>query len=81
MAPAGFQPTIPASEWPQTHCLDRVATGIGKFLSTPSNVKLVIHRMILIESLMTTQKKLEDSVLVLKVSFSFDALTATHKPR
>ena len=26
---AGFEPTIPASEWPQTHALDRSATGIG----------------------------------------------------
>ena len=28
-APTGFEPTIPASERPQTHALDRVATGIG----------------------------------------------------
>ena len=26
---AGFEPTIPASEWPQTHALDRSANGIG----------------------------------------------------
>ena len=29
MPPAGFEPTIPASERPQTHALDRTATGIG----------------------------------------------------
>ena len=29
MLPAGFEPTIPASERPQTHALDRTATGIG----------------------------------------------------
>jgi hypothetical protein len=29
MPPAGFQPTIQASERPQTHALDRPATGIG----------------------------------------------------
>jgi len=29
MTPAGFEPTIPASEWPRTHALDRVATGTG----------------------------------------------------
>ena len=29
MPPAGFEPTIPASEWVQTHTLDRAATGIG----------------------------------------------------
>jgi len=26
MPPAGFEPTIPASEWPQTHALDRAVT-------------------------------------------------------
>jgi hypothetical protein len=25
----GIRPTIPASEWPQTHALDRTASGIG----------------------------------------------------
>ena len=29
MPPAGFEPAIPASERPQTHVLDRAATGIG----------------------------------------------------
>jgi len=29
MPPAGFEPAIPASEQPQTHVLDRAATGIG----------------------------------------------------
>jgi len=29
MPPAGFEPAIPASELPQTHALDHVATGIG----------------------------------------------------
>jgi hypothetical protein len=27
--PAKFESAIPASEWPQTHALDRAATGIG----------------------------------------------------
>jgi len=27
---AGFEPTIPASERPQTHALGRAATGIGR---------------------------------------------------
>jgi hypothetical protein len=30
MPPVGFEPTIPASERPQTHILDREVTGIGK---------------------------------------------------
>ena len=29
MPPAGFKPTIPASEVPQTHTFDHMATGIG----------------------------------------------------
>ena len=29
MSPAGFEPTIPANERPQTHASDRAATGIG----------------------------------------------------
>jgi hypothetical protein len=29
MPPAGFEPAIQASERPQTHVLDREATGIG----------------------------------------------------
>jgi hypothetical protein len=29
MPPVGFEPAIPASERPQTHALDRTATGIG----------------------------------------------------
>jgi hypothetical protein len=35
-APAVFEPTIPASERPQTHALDRTATGIG-FVTTRSS--------------------------------------------
>jgi len=30
MPPAGIKPTIPTSERPQTHALDRAATGIGE---------------------------------------------------
>ena len=29
MPPAGCEPTIPASKWPQTHALNRASTGIG----------------------------------------------------
>ena len=34
MPPGEFEPTIPASERPQTHALDRPAAGIGISLST-----------------------------------------------
>ena len=33
MPPAGFEYTIPASERPQTHTLDRATTGIDKLMS------------------------------------------------
>ena len=29
MSPAGFETAIPTNEQPQTHALDRAATGIG----------------------------------------------------
>jgi hypothetical protein len=32
MPQAGFEPTIPASERPQTHALDRAANSLGTFL-------------------------------------------------
>jgi len=34
MTPAGFEPAIPASEWPYAHILDRAATGIGIHIPT-----------------------------------------------
>jgi hypothetical protein len=34
MPPVGFKPTIPVSERPQTHALDRAATGIGSLFFT-----------------------------------------------
>jgi len=32
MPTTGFEPAIPASEWPKTHALDRVVNGIGSTL-------------------------------------------------
>ena len=40
MPPARFEPTIPASERPQTHTLERAATGIGLLYSVPKNIRL-----------------------------------------
>jgi hypothetical protein len=42
MASVGFEPAIPASERPQTHALDGVATGIGR--------KRLQHRRIILAS-------------------------------
>jgi hypothetical protein len=36
MPPVGFEPAIPASERPQTHVVDRAATGIGSLFEYTS---------------------------------------------
>ena len=41
MFQVGFKPTVPESEWPQTHALDRAATGIDNFQST--TWKFTVH--------------------------------------
>jgi len=48
MLPVGFEPTIPGSERPQTHALDRAATGTGTCLlcaeinyTVPDNIAAV----------------------------------------
>jgi hypothetical protein len=63
-APAGFEPTVPASERPQTHALDRATTGIGSrpYLSMIKYRPFVIYRV--------SQEKcaiLRDSVPYVKV--------------
>jgi len=40
MTPVGFEPTIPASVRPQTHVLDRTATGIGLAVSSAHKNRL-----------------------------------------
>jgi len=40
MLPAGFKPTIPASERPQTHALDCASTGIGFKINVDPNFLL-----------------------------------------
>ena len=46
-APAGFEPAIPASEWPQTHALlDRTATGISFFLAFSSHKCSSVHNTV-----------------------------------
>jgi hypothetical protein len=43
MPPAGFKPTIPASARPQTHALDRAATGIGSLYITVPDYSAVVR--------------------------------------
>jgi len=40
---AGFETPVPASEWPQTHSLNRAATGIGVFLTNAMLIAWLIH--------------------------------------
>ena len=39
--PAGFEPTIPAGEWPQSDALDRAATGTGISYLISNNKQLI----------------------------------------
>ena len=50
--PAIFEPTIPASEWPQTHALDRAATGTGLFTVNRMKFEITvgINRLVLCNS-------------------------------
>jgi hypothetical protein len=43
MPQAGFEPTIPASERPHTHVLDRAATGTGNSTSLVANSPPNVH--------------------------------------
>jgi len=51
MPPAGFEPAISASEWPQSHPLDRSATGNGQIdaytIHTPMTLRHSEHCMII----------------------------------
>jgi hypothetical protein len=42
MPPAGFEPTIPASERPKTHALDGAATVIGLYTDAATNSKVYV---------------------------------------
>jgi hypothetical protein len=48
MPPAGFKPTILASERLQTHALDRTATGIGTRLLVPIIIKCKLWRTLIL---------------------------------
>jgi hypothetical protein len=51
MPPAGFEPTIPASERPQTYALDLAATGIGR-QNTYVTVKFEFLREVLMNTVL-----------------------------
>jgi len=45
MPPAGLEPTIPGSQRPQTHALDRAVTGIG-FLKFSTSIIINLNRTV-----------------------------------
>jgi hypothetical protein len=47
MPQAGFEPTFPATERPQTHALDRPAPGIGRTSFT--NTKFILHTLLIFQ--------------------------------
>ena len=49
MLPARFEPTIPGSERPQTHTLDRAATGIGMFVALVTHTNVALCTYICVE--------------------------------
>jgi hypothetical protein len=51
MPPAEFEPTILVSERPQTHALDRAATGIGNNNNNNKSLRFAYHRVIFLQSL------------------------------
>ena len=53
MPPMGFEPTIPASERPQTYALDRAATGTG--ICTPLSPRNALE--FVTDSLFTKQNR------------------------
>jgi len=42
MPPVAFNSTIPASQWPLTHTLDRVTTGIGRQYALLYNEDVIV---------------------------------------
>jgi hypothetical protein len=45
MVPAGFEPTIPASERPQNHALDRAANGIWVLFKESENMQMFLFTL------------------------------------
>jgi hypothetical protein len=56
MPPAGFEPTIPASERPQMHAIDRAATGTGTDEKYRNKIQCVSFALVKRSSLRYTWK-------------------------
>ena len=46
MPPVGFEPTIPASDWQQTHALDRASTGTDPRIMVTSEIFVIMFNSI-----------------------------------
>ena len=53
MLPARFEPTIPGSERPQTHALDRADTGIGMYVALVTHIYVALCTYICVELVIT----------------------------
>ena len=75
MFPVGFEPTISAGERPQTHALDRAATGTGKtYFITSQNQKVVVKYLqsySLTVARVTLQNKPIFILHILHIKFTF----------
>ena len=65
MPPVGFEPTISAGERPQTHALDRAATGTGRtdFVAMGNTRLLMVHwtpRVAYCETCTNTKKNMQN---------------------
>jgi len=49
MLPARYEPTIPGSERPQTHALDRAATGIDMYVALVTHIYVALCVCICVE--------------------------------
>ena len=47
MPATGFEPATPESQWPQTHALDRAATGIGGIIINNDKIIIIIKIIII----------------------------------
>jgi hypothetical protein len=59
MPPVGFEPTIPASERPQTHALDRAATEFGEYV-----LRLAVYQN---QTVFVLARNMCDSMLRVKI--------------
>jgi hypothetical protein len=73
MLPAGFEPAIAASEWPQTHALDCTTTGIGENILILPAINILKKKFLSIKPVEFQQVTLPESFYIsfMCTNFSF----------